>query len=145
MLLIENSFEKTNAPDEIINYVKTFPSKNFGVCFDSGHANLMEYFPGKEFSKFYPGVTEAWDEDAVGYCNDALDRLLPHIVTCHLHDNNGYIDSHKMPGDGTINWDNLVSKLENAPRLMTIQTEVILSDHGYSIKHLVDTFNKLFK
>ena len=143
MLLIENSFEKTNAPSEIISYIKSFPSENFGVCFDSGHANLMEYFPGKEFRKFYPGVTEAWEEDAVGYCNDALDQLLPHIVTCHLHDNDGYIDSHMMPGDGIIDWNKLMNKLKNAPRLMTLQTEVIMFKYGYPVKRLVDTFNKL--
>ncbi len=144
MLAIENSFERSNAPDEILYYISQFDSPCFGVCFDSGHANLMEYYPGKEYDRYFGGVTHAW-LDKMEYCNDALDKLLPHIVTCHLHDNDGYIDSHMMPGDGITDWDKVMSKLATAPRLMTMQTEVGMFKYGYSVRQLVETFRKIVK
>ena len=36
--------------------------------------------------------------------HDVLDRMLPHIVNCHLHDNDGTDDQHLLPGDGTLDW-----------------------------------------
>ena len=144
MLLIENSFERSNSPGEVLYYLSQVSSPNLGVCFDSGHANLMEYYPGKEYSKYFGGVTHAW-LDTMEYCNDALDQLLPHIVTCHLHDNDGYSDAHMMPFDGTVDWKKLMDKLSKAPRLMTMQTEVSMFKYGYSVKQLVDTFNKVIR
>ena len=143
ILALENSFERSNAPEEVLHYISRFNSKYFGVCYDSGHAKLMEYFEGKEYSKYFGGVTHAWP-DKVDYCNDALDQLLPHIVTCHLHDNNGYGDDHAMPFDGITDWEKLSAKLLTAPRLETIQSEVAMLKYGYSVKKLVDTFNKIF-
>ena len=143
ILALENSFERPNAPEEVLYYISRFNSKYFGVCYDSGHANLMEYFEGKEYSKYFGGVTKAWI-GGVDYCNDALDQLLPHIVTCHLHDNDGYGDDHKMPGDGIIDWKKLADKLLTAPRLETIQSEVAMINGNYSIKRLVNTFNEIF-
>jgi sugar phosphate isomerase/epimerase len=144
LLAIENSFERSNTPDEVLYYISQCDSPALGVCFDSGHANLMENFPGKEYSKYFGGVTIAW-RDSMEYCNDALDKLLPHIVTCHLHDNNGYEDSHRMPFDGITDWDKLMKKLITAPRLQTMQTEVSMFRYGYSVKQLVNTFNKIIK
>lgn len=142
MLLIENSFERSNTPDEVLYYLSQVNSPNLGVCFDSGHANLMEYYPGKEYSKYFGGVTHAW-LDSMEYCNDALDKLLPHIVTCHLHDNDGYCDSHMMPFDGIIDWKKLMDKLKTAPRLMTMQSEVSMFRYGYSVKQQVDAFKRV--
>lgn len=142
-LALENSFERCNTPDEVLRYLSRFNSKNFGICFDSGHANLMEYFEGKDYNKYFGGVTKAW-RDSMEYCNDALDKLLPHIVTCHLHDNDGYGDDHAMPFDGIIDWKKLADKLLTAPRLQTIQSEVAMGRFDYSVKKLVDTFNKIF-
>ena len=144
MLAVENSFERSNTPDEVLYYISQFDSPNLGVCFDAGHANIMEYFPGKDYDKYFGGITVAW-RDSMEYCNDALDKLLPHIVTCHLHDNDGYCDSHMMPFDGIIDWNKLMTKLSTAPRLMTMQTEVSMFKFGYSVKQLIDTFNSIIK
>ena len=54
-------------------------------------------------------------------------------------------DAHKMPGDGRINWQELVAKLRTAPRLMTMQSEVAMFTNGYSIGNLVKTFNKIMQ
>ena len=50
--------------------------------------------------------------------------MAPYIVTCHLHDNNGYNDAHTLPGTGTINWDKLMDDLyTKCPLLQSIQNE----------------------
>ena len=65
---------------------------NVGVCFDIGHAHLME------------GI------DAT------LGALLPLIGSTHLHDNQGDRDAHLWPGDGTIAWEPAMQALQAAPR-----------------------------
>ena len=77
------------------------------------------------------------------------------IVTCHIHDNNGYNDLHGMPFDGTIDWTTLMEKLRSCPRMIEFQTEVCFNyglnwagpllapKGGYSIRRLTDTFHSL--
>ena len=52
-----------------------------GVCLDYGHANLM------------------------GDVAEAIETLSGHIVTTHVHDNNGRRDDHLVPYAGRIDWD----------------------------------------
>ena len=144
ILAIENSFERSNTPAEVLYYMSCFDTPHLGVCYDAGHACLMSDFPGKVREKYAPGMDRAWGEVVECY-PDALGDLLPHIVTCHLHDNDGYSDAHKMPGEGRINWQELMAKLRTAPRLMTMQSEVSMFANGYSIGNLVRTFNKIMQ
>jgi sugar phosphate isomerase/epimerase len=51
-----------------------------GVCLDVGHANLA------------------------GDVVEAIETCSGHIITTHLHDNQGKRDEHLVPGDGTIDW-----------------------------------------
>ena len=51
--------------------------------------------------------------------------MLPHVVNCHLHDNNGLTDQHLNRGAGTVDWPKVLSLLKTAPRLKVIQSEVI--------------------
>ena len=48
-----------------------------------------------------------------------------------------------MPGDGRIEWKELLAKIKSAPRLVTMQSEVSMFRNGYSVRRLVETFNKL--
>jgi len=52
-----------------------------GICLDFGHAFLM------------------------GDVVDAIEAVAEHLVTTHVHDNNGKKDEHLAPFDGRINWD----------------------------------------
>ena len=56
----------------------------------------------------------------------ALEKTLPQIVSCHLHDNDGSDDSHSLPGEGTINWNKVIQLLKKAPRLQLIRSEVLV-------------------
>jgi sugar phosphate isomerase/epimerase len=76
--------------------------------------------------------------------HDVLDRMLPYIVNCHLHDNDASADQHLLPGKGTIDWSKLVPKLLSAPRLMCVQSEVIPLRVQQPIRPLCDKFRELF-
>ncbi len=127
VLAVENSFEPPNTPDEVAALIEHFDSPWIGCCFDSGHANLMAPFPGKERGKYCESIARAWGDALVEY-SGALERLAPHIVTCHLHDNDGYRDGHCLPGTGRVNWPELVGKLAGLPRLLSLQSEAAPAD-----------------
>lgn len=134
ILAIENSFEPVNAPGEILYYINTFSSPFIQCCYDSGHANIMaKYFYHKDGSRTEkdPAKYKQTFHDIV-WCDglkleeDALALLAPHIVTCHLHDNDGYGDNHILPGTpgrGTIFWQRLLKQLFACPNLKSIQNE----------------------
>lgn len=55
-----------------------------GICLDVGHAHLA------------------------GDVMDAVETCSGHIVTTHVHDNNGRRDDHLVPGKGTIDWEGVM-------------------------------------
>lgn len=141
-IAVENAFEVANTPDEVMYYVDFFKHQYLGCCFDCGHANVMEDVPGKVYGHHMLDVV--WKGNVKNY-NGAFEKMASAIVTCHLHDNNGVEDQHCMPGDGTVNWHELAEKLpQKAPRLRSIQSEVLCFANGYSIKTLVKKFRTIF-
>lgn len=61
---------------------------DLGICLDFGHAFLL------------------------GDLVDAVEQVSGHLLSTHVHDNDGKSDSHLLPFDGRIDW---------APALMAIQ------------------------
>jgi sugar phosphate isomerase/epimerase len=53
---------------------------DLGICMDVGHAHVM------------------------GDVADGIETVSGHLVTTHIHDNDGRKDSHLLPFDGTIDW-----------------------------------------
>lgn len=146
VLCIENIISPADQPDELIRCFEKFPSDYFGCCFDSGHANVMKYVPGKDPQQLCSWIKDhLWRGNPQFYKGDALQELLPYIVTCHLHDNNGLEDQHLPPGQGTIDWAELASALKKAPRLKSIQSEtsLIQQDKVYSISAMTDIFREV--
>ena len=156
VLAVENSFEPPNAAREVKALITPFlSSPAIGVCFDTGHANIMAPASGKDLSRYPEWQLERnWRGNLI-WEDNALELLKDHVVTTHIHDNSGYTDHHGMPGDGTIDWAALIPQLRSCPRMLEYQTEVDISDGenwvgtllappgGYSIKRLVDTFRGL--
>lgn len=140
IIAVENSYERSNTPDEVLYYIDYFKSPWIQCCFDVGHANIMAPAPGKMQEKYSASLKLAWDNNIVEY-PDALEKLAPHIVTCHMHDNSGYGDEHSLPGTGTVNWEKIISGIKKCPNLVSMQTEVTTS--SIPIGKLVDTFRKL--
>jgi len=155
-IAVENVFGLPDSVDEVIGLVTHFGGDPaIGVCYDTGHANCMAPAPGKDKSQYPEYLLRRWWETGLIHEAHALDKLKDLVVTCHIHDNNGYRDQHGMPFDGTIDWRELMPKLMSCPRMIDFQTEVVLEDGknwagpllapvgGYSIRRLTDTFRYL--
>lgn len=61
---------------------------NVGICLDFGHAHMM------------------------GDLVDAIDTVSGHLVTTHVHDNNGRKDDHLVPYEGTIDWPSALMSIQ---------------------------------
>ena len=141
---IENIWFPTNTPEVLLGIKEHFPTDALGFCFDAGHANLCangyihesKGAHGQVWQEFY-GKDPVWD-------NRIGEKMLPYIVNCHLHDNDGDTDQHKLPGHGNVDWKYTADLLRKAPRLKSIQSEVILSRDPVSIRILCETFRKMF-
>ncbi|MBE6356665.1 MAG: sugar phosphate isomerase/epimerase [Lentisphaerae bacterium] len=142
-IAVENSFERSNTPAEVMYYVNYFNHPNVGCCYDSGHAHMMRPGDGKKvYSSYF--VNEVWQND-IGFCDNAFEQMASRIVTCHLHDNNGLDDQHMAPGMGNLDWNELANKvLTQAPQLCSIQTEALIFNYGKSITEVIDRYRKVF-
>ncbi len=143
-VVLENTIFPTDVPEELLYYLKRFRCGSFGICFDAGHANLMDGRSGKCSADMVEWIFRRWNGD-VHFEKDTLGLLLPDIVTCHLHDNDGYDDQHKLPGDGTIDWPRLLARLEGAPRLRSFQNESEHLKYAIPACRIAECFHKLQK
>ena len=125
VIALENLFLPPSCADFLTPIVEKYNSPYLGMCYDSGHALLVEHQEGKVSEDIAEWIRIGWDDDKVIFQNDQLDRMLNQVVTTHLHDNNGKNDQHLFPGEGVANWDAIVERLKRAPRLLTLQTELI--------------------
>jgi sugar phosphate isomerase/epimerase len=53
-----------------------------------------------------------------------LDRYGDKLMALHLHDNDGSYDQHRIPSEGTINWDSIVRKIQSAGYKGSMSLEV---------------------
>ena len=128
-IAIENSWTPITTPERLLEVVRRYDSPRLGICYDSGHANLMahptddpEAAAIKTFGSF--GLPVPWDDRI-------LEKVLPEVVNCHLHDNDGLVDRHQLPGLGNIDWPHVMGLLEKAPRLRCVQDEAYPHKYGY--------------
>ena len=145
-IAVENGWGKLTSLDALLYLREKFPSPSFGFCYDSGHANIMDsgrlYTEGEAYLRWNAvGVAVPPWEDAVV----RLERMLPDVVNCHLHDNYGNKDQHDLPGQGNVKWDKIVPMLQKAPRLQAVQCEVNLERNALPVKAVTEAFDKLFK
>ena len=120
---IENSMSRAATPSVVVMLKNEYPTDTLGLCYDSGHAHQLavgRLCPNARIREYWKqaGLNEPeWDDHG-------LEKMLPQMVCCHLHDNDGSDDTHSLPGDGTIDWNKVISALKQAPRLKVIQSEV---------------------
>lgn len=139
---IENIFKPINTVSEILKLIKMFNSPYLGVCYDSGHANIME--KGMNFPGSRPWAQ--WnDRGDVEWEHHVLEQLLEHIVICHLHDNDAINDLHLLPGDGTVDWEHTFSLLKQAPKLKYIQSETNPGRHNISLALLQERWQAVLQ
>ena len=140
---LENGMPKLCFPDRLLTLKKEYPTPYLGFCYDSGHANVMDR--GRNYENSLPKRNYAGSGYEIEWEDRALEKMLPHIVDCHLHDNDGSGDSHLLPGEGNINWEKTMSQLKQAPRLQVIQSEVRFPRENLSVRRLCETFRQLLK
>ena len=145
-LCVENGWGKLTSLDVLLMLQEKFQCSNFGFCYDSGHANIMDsgrlFTEGEAYSRWHAiGVEVPPWEDAVV----RLERMLPNVVNCHLHDNYGNKDQHALPGNGNVKWDKIIPLLRKAPRLQAVQSEVNLERNALPVKAVTEAFEKLFR
>lgn len=144
-IAVENAFECSNTPHEVMYYVNYFNHRLVGCCFDNGHANIMAATPGKDRNLYSSYMRNTVWGGEVELCDNAFELMAPRIFTCHLHDNNGYSDQHSVPGNGNVNWEELAEKLLNhAPQLISLQTEAKVFAEGLSFSEIVKRYRKYF-
>ena len=123
-IALENLFLPTGAASFLSGLLKEFKHPYLGLNYDSGHALLLERQEGKQSSDIAEWIRIGWQDDTVEFQDDQLDEMLANVVTAHLHDNHGKEDEHIMPGNGIADWPSIVARLERAPRLVSLQSEV---------------------
>lgn len=141
VLCIENSMSRAACPKMVTMLKSEYDSPYLGLCYDAGHAHQLDAgrnFPDGTIWKYWQivGVPEPeWDDQS-------LERMLPEIVNCHLHDNDGSGDDHRIPGAGTVNWNKIIPLLKRAPKLRSVQSEVLI-EPDYSIEDICRKFDEL--
>jgi sugar phosphate isomerase/epimerase len=141
IIALENQWTPLNSSRVLLDVVNYFNSPYLGLCYDSGHGNLTEK------GKLFPNETIVpilWDDLGVPveWEENLIEKFVPHLVNCHLHDNNGILDTHQTPGTGTIDWNRIVKALKSAPKLQSIQNESALGN--LTIKEYCQKFQQLF-
>jgi len=96
-IAIENIFE--DEPSNLRILADAVGSRNFGICFDSGHFNLFSKIPLEEWLK----------------------QLKPYIVELHLHDNHKTSDEHVAIDEGTFDFVTLFSAVRGMDLIYTIE------------------------
>lgn len=136
VIAIENIWTPNCQPDVLLDIKKDFPSDYLGFCYDAGHANLVDERHVRCFNQAQNDWLKILKLDRVKWEGHALEKMLPHIVTCHLHDNDGSCDQHRRIGSGNVDWPHVKKLLMQAPRLKCIQSEVHPEVARASIKDL---------
>ena len=142
-ICLENSWNIMSTPEYLLRIMNEFPTGRLGLCYDSGHANIMS---GAGAGNQENGAIRRWAARGleVKWNDHILEDMLPHVVNCHIHDNDGVKDLHLPPGQGCIDWKHIAQLLKKAPRLKCIQSEVKVLKNNVSIPSLCNTFNSMF-
>lgn len=70
-----------------------YPAEYLGLCFDTGHANIV------------------WGQKTP----DIMAKYQDRIYAVHLHDNDGSVDFHRLPKEGNIAWESVMNVLAHSP------------------------------
>ena len=139
-ICIENIWSRINTPDRLLQIKSYFDTPYLGFCYDAGHANLMtngKNYPDGAANEFWGafGETPDWNDPI-------LEKMLPYVVNCHLHDNNGDRDRHMLCGKGTVDWKKISALLKTAPRLKNMQCESLSHINTFSVKEMIEATQK---
>src|SRR5256884_2853818 len=118
-VLIENIPNELSTPERLVEFIKTMHFDDIGICFDCGHAHMMNGIP------------------------EAFAILKSHICSTHVHDNNKDKDSHLWPGNGSIDWKQTMELLRRAPQKPPLLLEIDGEEKKSPNDEVSATFQKL--
>ena len=142
VIAVENNFTPPCTAERVADLCKYFNSPWVGANYDTGHAHILDPAPGKKFSDI--AALEHWKLYPQEFQQHQLETMLPYLVTCHIHDNNGLIDSHMPLGQGSIDWPYVMKSLAKAPRFIEYQSEISIVNAGRSVRTIVESFTPEF-
>ena len=121
------AFENLEGPEYLCALMERYSGTSVGFCWDSGHERC--YAPGWDFLK----------------------RFGHRLVMTHLNDNLGVTDPsghlqgtddlHLLPGDGTLDWEDTVRRLNTAKRQEILNFELKIRPKGDRCK--LDLYSKM--
>ncbi len=82
-----------------------------GICYDCGHGNIVQP----------PEISRMWMEAHA-------DRL----IAIHLHDNDGKADLHRVPFNGTVDWEWVSGIIAKSPYRKAVNLESSIRNSGLS-------------
>lgn len=106
-IALENS--NSNYENLLLPVILDRPAEYMGFCYDCGHHNQMA-----------PNETPEQRLIRDGFRNELAERL----VIVHLQDNDGVHDSHWIPFNGDMDWDDVVGFLKLADYKKPLNQEV---------------------
>src|SRR5262249_3378865 len=118
-LLVENIPNELSTPDRLVEFIRTTHFDDVGVCFDTGHANMMGDVPS------------------------AFETLKDYIHSTHVHENDKDKDSHLWPGDGAIDWKQTLQLLGQAPHKPPLLLEIEENEKINTIEKMSEVFGSL--
>ncbi|WFB36102.1 sugar phosphate isomerase/epimerase [Kiritimatiellota bacterium B12222] len=101
--------ELTENPQAMMDFIASVGEGNLGICLDSGHC----HFNAVDIAS------------AIRVFDSAL-------IETHFHDNHGLRDEHLPVGEGTIDWEGLISALREIDYLGGVTFEQ--RDHAQNVK-----------
>lgn len=104
-ICLENLFDM---PGEYVleqwdRLLPAYPEEFLGICLDTGHGYM------------------SWGEKLPEIIRKYRDR----IYAVHLHDNNGTVDFHLLPGEGQIPWKEVMRELKGAAYELPLLLELV--------------------
>ena len=105
--LMENlpgDYEFGSDAPQVAELVREVESPHLRMCFDTGHAHLT----GRAV-------------DCLESCHDVVSYL-------HINDNDGRLDGHDIPGDGSIDWPALSGPISRLPADIPAMLELFISE-----------------
>ena len=145
ILAVENLFLPSTTANFITPIVEEYNTPSLGLCYDSGHALIVEKQEGKTSDDIAKWIRCGWDDDIVTFQDFQLERMKNFVVTTHFHDNDGKNDLHIIPGKGIANWKRITNIIKTCPRLVSLQAEPIDGLYNLSAKELIDSFDVMNK
>jgi sugar phosphate isomerase/epimerase len=117
-LLLENIPNELSTPERLVEFIRNTHFDDLGICFDTGHANLMSDVP------------------------TAFETMKTYIHSTHVHDNAKDRDSHLWPGDGTIDWKQTLALLGEAPHKPPLLLEIEENEKINPIEKMSEVFKR---